>query len=320
MRAGRPLGDLAVTPRSSGDAPALEGRILVTGGSGFLGSCLVGRLVGEGHDVVCATRSTDREELHPGATWETCDLSEKADVDSLFALARPEIVFHLAGLASGIREPSNVEPTLAGNLTASVNVLMAALSSGTRRVVLTGSYEEPEIGTPPRSPYAASKAAATSYARMFSLLYGLSTVVLRPAMVYGPGQRDATKLIPYVTRCFLTGEAPELSSGRRPVDWVYVEDVADAFFAAAVTPGISGEVIDVGSGELRTIREIVDALAAKTGASTPPRFGDLPDRPAELAGAADTTRALALLGWKAQTSLDEGLSRTVDAFRSFIGA
>ena len=139
-------------------------------------------------------------------------------------------------------------------------------------------------------------------------------------MVYGPGQLDVTKLIPYVTRCFLTGEVPELSSGRRPIDWVYVEDVADAFLAAAVTTGVSGEVIDVGSGELHTIREIVDALAAKTGVSTPPRFGELPDRPAELAGAADTTKALALLGWKAQTSLDEGLSLTVDAFRSLIGA
>ena len=309
-----------MTPRSTGEAPALEGRILVTGGSGFLGSSLVGRLVREGHDVVCPTRSTDRDDLDPGAAWETCDLADKGEVDALFAAAKPELVFHIAGLASGIREPSNVEPTLAGNLIASVNVLLASLAAGARRVVLTGSYEEPEIGTAPRSPYAASKAAATAYARMFSLLYDLSTVVLRPAMVYGPGQRDAAKLIPYVTRCFLTGEAPELSSGVRTVDWVYIDDVTEAYLAAAVTPGLGGEVIDIGSGELHSIRDVVEILAAKTAASTPARFGELPDRPAELAGAADTTRALELLGWRARTSLDEGLSRTVEAFRPLAGA
>lgn len=308
-----------MTARPS-DAPKLGGTILVTGASGFLGGSLLGRLIRDGHRVVCPTRSTDHNALDPGARWETCDLADKSAVDSLFAHVQPDLVFHVAGLASGIREPSNVEPTLSANLVATVNILLASLATGVQRVVLTGSYEEPETGMAPRSPYAASKAGATAYARMFSHLYGLSTVVLRPAMVYGPGQLDEAKLIPYVTRSFLSGEAPQLSSGVRTIDWVFIDDVTDAYLAAAEAPGISGEVIDVGSGRLHSIREVVEILADKTGASTPARFGDLPDRPAELVAAADTTRAIELLGWKARTSLDDGLSRTVEAVRSLIEA
>jgi nucleoside-diphosphate-sugar epimerase len=225
-------------------------------------------------------------------------------------------VFHLASHVSGLREPETVAVTFAGNLTAAVNVLLAALQIGSKRVVLAGSYEEPEAGIAPRSPYAAAKAGATAYSRMFSSLYGLSTVVLRPAMIYGPGQPDTSKLIPYVARCFLEGETPVLGSGRRPIDWVYVDDVVSAFEMAATTPGVDGEVIDIGSGELHTIAEVVSMLRAVTGAAGDAEFGGLADRPSEQIQAADTARAEQLLGWRATTSLEEGLKRTVESIRS----
>ncbi len=291
---------------------------LVTGASGFLGSRLVARLVERGTTVTCTTRaagppSKDR------VVWRECDLTEPASVAELFTATRPAVVFHLASHVSGLREPENVHLTLAGNLTAAVNVLLAALEVGSRRVVLAGSYEEPEPGTAPRSPYAAAKAGATAYARMFSSLYGLSTVVLRPAMIYGPGQRDTSKLIPYVARCFLAGETPVLGSGRRPIDWVYVDDVVAAFELASTAAGVDGEVIDIGSGELHTITEVVSILQAATGAVDGPKFGGLPDRPSEQILAADTARAERLLGWRAATSLEDGLSRTVESIRSTIG-
>jgi UDP-glucose 4-epimerase len=310
-----------VTSRAlTNGALPLEGTILVTGGSGFLGSHLVTRLVGSGCDVVCTTRRLDQVGLDQTATWRACDLADSNAVDALFSSIEPEIVFHVAGLASGVREADNIRPTLNGNLIASINVLMASLAANARRVVLAGSYEEPEGGAVPRSPYAASKAAATAYSQMFALLYELSIVVLRPSMIYGPGQPDTTKLIPYVTRCFLSGAGPVLASGRRPVDWVYVDDVTEAFLAAASAPNVGGEVIDVGSGELHTIREIVELLAIKTQTTTVAEFGGLSDRPAEYVGAADTSRARELLGWEATTSLDEGLSRTVAAVRALMEA
>jgi len=288
---------------------------LVTGATGFLGSRLVDRLVSGGVTVTCTTRSTEapvRDDVH----WRRCDLTQPAAVTELFAETRPSVVYHLASHVSGLREPENVPMTLAGNLTAAVNVLLAALQIGARRVVLAGSYEEPEPGAAPRSPYAAAKAGATAYARMFWSLYGLSTVVLRPAMIYGPGQPDTSKLIPYVARAFLAGEVPVLGSGRRPIDWVYVDDVVSAFEMAATTPGVDGEVIDIGSGELHTIADVVSVLRAVTGAPVDAEFGGLADRPSEQILAADIERAEQLLGWHATTSLEEGLRRTVESIRS----
>jgi UDP-glucose 4-epimerase len=249
-------------------------------------------------------------------TWRECDLAEEQSVRELLVGVRPEVVLHLAGHVSGRREPDNVRPTLIGNLVATVHVLLAALAVGSRRVVLAGSYEEPEADAAPRSPYAASKIGATAYARLFSSLYGLSTVVLRPTMIYGPGQRDTSKLIPYVTRCFLAGEAPVLGSGQRPIDWVYVDDVADAFVLAATAPKIDARVIDIGSGELHTIVEIVEMLAAETRATVAPHYGGLADRPAECVIAADPEPARRLLGWRAVTPLADGLARTVADVRA----
>jgi nucleoside-diphosphate-sugar epimerase len=298
----------------------LRGTVLVTGASGFLGSRLVDRLRTEGATtIVCTTRALETTD-DECVTWRPCDLTEPASVRELFVETRPTVVFHLASHVSGARDPENVNPTLGGNLVAAVNVLLASLVVESRRVVLAGSYEEPKAGEPPRSPYAAAKAAATGYARMFASLYGLSTVVLRPAMIYGPGQRDVVKLIPYVTRCFLNGEVPALSSGHRPIDWVYVDDVVEAFVTAAVAPGLGGDVIDIGSGRLHTVAEIVRMLAVATDTTIEPRFGGMPDRAAEHVAAADTETARRVLGWTSITSLEEGLARTVDDVRATLAA
>ena len=92
---------------------------------------------------------------------------------------------------------------------------------------------------------------------MFQSLYGVSVVVPRVFIVYGPGQDDPKKLIPYVVSSLLRGESPKLSSGTRPVDWVYVDDVAEGLIAAALARDVT-ERVDLGSGTLVTVREIVE--------------------------------------------------------------
>jgi nucleoside-diphosphate-sugar epimerase len=225
-------------------------------------------------------------------------------------------VFHLAGAVTGVRDLAAVVPTFEGNLTSTVNVLTAVAETGGARVVMAGSLEEPDDpAEAPSSPYAASKLAALQYARMFQSLYGVSIVVPRVYITYGPGQDDPKKIIPYVVSSLLRGESPKLSSGTRPVDWVYVDDVAEGLVAAAMAATVT-ERVDLGSGELVTIRAIIEKIAALIP-STPgtPLFGALPDRPMEQVRVADVATTTRHIGWAPRTPLDEGLRRTLDWLR-----
>jgi nucleoside-diphosphate-sugar epimerase len=123
------------------------------------------------------------------------------------------------------------------------------------------------------------------------------------------------KLVPYVTTSLLRGEAPELSTGARRADWVYIDDVADAFLLAAVAPGLEGRTLDVGTGKLASVREIVERLIRLCGVSVAPIFGAVPERSHEQEQFADVEVSEACMAWRARTGLDDGLTRTVEFYR-----
>ena len=303
-----------MTIDSAADGGAVvEGPVLVTGAAGFIGSALCRALVRSGHEVHGASRvPRDGAEV----CWWQVDLSDPDAVTRILRKVRPSVVFHLASHVSGDRALATVVPTVRDNLLATVNVLTAACEAA-GRVVLAGSMEEVDPAEPtaaPSSPYAAAKTAAGTYARLFHTLYGLPVVSLRVFMVYGPGQRDTTKLIPYVTTALLRGEQPLLTSGTREIDWVFVDDVVAAFIAAAQAPGAEGKSVDVGSGRLITIRSLVDRLTQLVGAQVEPLFGALDDRPLEIRRVADVGRTETLIGWRPSTPLDVGLRRTIRWF------
>jgi UDP-glucose 4-epimerase len=307
-----------VTRPAKGRWDGLAGqRVLLTGASGFIGARLCERATQLGA-VVHGVSRRPSPNASPAFRWEHLDLTDEAAVRALVRRVRPEVVLHLASEVSGDRSPEVVLPMLRANLVASVNVMLAGREAGCRRVVLAGSMEEPDFGDADavaQSPYAAAKWAALIYARMFHALYELSVIHLRIFMVYGPGQRDLRKLVPYVTSSLLRGQAPELMSGEREIDWIYVDDVVDAFLAAAITPGAESASLDIGSGKLVPVREVVARLARLVGGSTEPTFGALPDRKLERVRVADPAIAAAAIGWRPRTSLDHGLARTVEFYR-----
>lgn len=290
-------------------------RVLVTGTTGFIGSHLATRLAGYGAEVHAVSRGRPDGAVAGAYQWHRADLRELDETSDVVRTARPDVIFHLASEVTGAREVKLVVPTMRSNLMSAVNLLTAAADEPSTRVVLAGSIEEPRRGDPtPSSPYAVAKWAATSYARLFYNLWGVRVTVLRVAMVYGPGQRDTTKLVPYTALSLLRGHRPRVSSGTRLIDWVYVDDVVDAFIAAVTPPAadlVVGQSIDVGSGQAVSIRDVTELLARVAGTPLRPRYGAIPDRPLDFARIADLGMATELLSWQPSVGLEEGLRRTV---------
>lgn len=286
---------------------------LVTGAAGFIGTALCRELNHRGAQLHAVGRSSKT-----GAQVRTCDVTDFSQVRSLIRDVRPDVVFHLASTVTGSRTIDFVLPTLNNTLLGTVNVLLAAAETASR-VVCLGSLQEPDDqirGTPP-SPYAAAKFAAGAYARLFASLYSVKVDIARPFMVYGPGQLDFTKVVPYIISRLLRGESAELSSGRQPFDWIYVDDVVAALLAAAARGAGDGATVDIGSGSLTSVREIAERLAREIGAVDLLKFGTLEDRRLEPTRMANLPETESKIGWKPRVALDIGLSRTVDWYRDY---
>lgn len=306
-------------------------RALVTGGAGFIGSHVVDDLRAAGHEVaVLDDLSTGRpRNVPPGVELSVVDIRDAAAVDAAFARLRPELVSHHAAQTSvsvSVRDPAADATT---NVVGTVNVLEAARRHGTTRVILasTGGAiygEVPEgerggVGRPPApwSGYACAKLAAEGYLDLYRRAYGLKTVVLRYANVYGPRQDphgEAGVVAIFVDR--LRQGLPLRINARREAgddgcvrDYVFVGDVVRAHRIAA-EGALDGRMLDVGTGEATTTRALALALAEAMGVRatlepSPPREGDV------QRSVLDPTGLLAHVG--PPLSLAEGLRRTVDA-------
>jgi nucleoside-diphosphate-sugar epimerase len=289
---------------------------LVTGAAGFIGSHLTKRLPALGTQVHAVSRRP--QQSRSGETWHVADLTDAGATTRLFRSVRPSVLFHLASEVTGSRGDEVVRATLESTVIGTVNVLAAAKEFAVKTVV-TGSIEEPRPGNgqaPPSSAYAMAKWAASGYADLYHRLWDLPVTVLRPSMVYGPDQPDISKLVPYVTLCLLRGQQPRLTKGTKLADWIYVDDVVDAFVSAGESDEAIGHALDIGTGVTTSARDIVEKLHEIIGVDTPPEFGVVPDRTHDIPQVGDIEPAADKLSWRPATPLDDGLRRTVNWYAS----
>ena len=311
-------------------------RVLVTGGAGFIGSTLVDRLLAEGHEVtVVDDLSRGRLENLESARaagarfgFHHMDVNDPA-IESVVVGARPEVVFHLAAqidVRLSVEDPVHDAQV---NVVGTVRLAEAARRAGVRRIVFTssgGSIYGPVTELPvaesrsvdPLSPYAAGKVAGEIYLEMYSRLYGLEWAGVAPANVYGPRQdpHGEAGVVAIFSQRLLSGAPTRVfGDGGNTRDYVYVDDVVDAFVRAATVPAAAGLRFNVGTGVETSDRELHSLVAEAAGAPDDPEYA--PARLGDVARSAlDAARAGEVLGWSPQVSIAAGVARTVDYFRS----
>jgi UDP-glucose 4-epimerase len=290
-------------------------RAIVTGGAGFIGSHVVDALLARGDDVtVIDNFSTGRRELvNPHAGFWEHDIRERFYEPA-------DVIFHLAAQAdvgTSVEEPVFDADV---NVLGTIHVLEAARDAKARIVftstggAIYGERETPAAEDAPRlpaSPYAASKLAGEEYLAMWNRLHGTSHVVCRLANVYGP--RQLPTLEGGVVAIFLDrlrdGRPTQIyGDGLQTRDFVYVGDVATALLAAAGGDG----VYNVASGDATRILDLHRLCAQVAGVEQEPAFAE--PRPGDVRHSVlDPGRAQRELGWRAETSLEQGIRLTWDA-------
>ncbi|MBL9138094.1 MAG: NAD(P)-dependent oxidoreductase [Verrucomicrobiales bacterium] len=297
-------------------------RALVTGASGFLGAALVERLVHAGVDVLILHR--------PGADlWRlrsvqgrcrpiVADLRQPGSYRDALIQARPDTVFHLAWTGVGSRHRDEWVQ-IEGNLHATLALVMEAADAGCRHFIGAGSQAEygpqnrildEQAPTRPSTLYGAAKLSAYHLSSRIAAHRGMRFAWLRVFSTYGPKDNPGW-MLPTLIQTLLRRERPTLTAGEQRWDYLHVADAVEAFYRVGVTPDAT-DLFNLGSGEARPLRQVIELIRDRIDPSLPLGFGEVPYRPDQVMWLqADTRRLQSVASWQVSRTLEEGLADTV---------
>jgi len=307
--------------------------VAVTGGAGFIGSALVRALLGSGEkrvaviDNLLSGSEANLAEVAGQVDFHNADIRDYKSVAPVVKGARA--VFHLAAIPSVPKSITEPVPSHDVNINGTFEVLRACADGKVGRVVYAGSssaYGDTEVlpktesmAPSPMSPYAAQKLMGEYYASVFSACFGLETVALRYFNVYGPRQDPSSPysgVISIFMKCLLNRTSPTIfGDGEQSRDFTYVDDVAELCVKASRAAGVPGRMFNAGNGNCYTLNMVWETLQKIEGVSIPAKYG--PVRAGDVRDSqADTRAAVEILNHAPQFSLEEGLRRTLDWYRS----
>jgi UDP-glucose 4-epimerase len=308
--------------------------VLVTGGAGFIGSNLVDRLLAEGHSVDAIdnlwsgklANLADARNAGVGFSFHQIDICDPAVVD-LIERRKPEVVFHLAAQIDVRLSVTDPAADARINVMGMLNVLEGARRAGSRKVsfassggTIYGKVDPDDLPVTeahpqkPVSPYGVTKKVGTDYLNSYRELHQLEYTSLALANVYGPRQDphgEAGVVAIFAGRLLSEEQCTIFGDGEQTRDYVYVDDVVDAFVRSAVKG--SGLLCNIGTGTETSVNDLYTAMAKNAGVTTPADHG--PARPGELERSSlDAGRAKLHLGWEAFTDLATGTAAVLDWF------
>ncbi len=317
-------------------------RTLVTGGAGFIGSHLVGRLIAEGRDRVTVLdnfsdfydpaikRANIADHIgHPRFELVEADICEPVSMNELFARSKFDCVVHLAaraGVRPSLEDPLAYEET---NVRGSYCLLEAARLCGAPRFVFGSSssvyganskvpFSENDPLTNPISPYAATKIAGESACRVYSHLYGMRTICLRFFTVYGARQRPDLAIHKFARLMTEGKPIPVYGDGNSRRDYTYIDDIIAGVLSAMEYDGDRFEVFNLGESQTVELNALILLLEEALGATAvierrPPQPGDAP------VTFADISNARRLLAYNPLTPIESGVKKFAEWFRAQSG-
>ena len=301
------------------------GRVLVTGGCGFLGSRLCKRLLQLGtqvHVIVRPGSKCLRLQGDEGLVYHSADLAEPDVFAALLDKIAPKVLFNIAA-SGGYPGKRQRDLLFRDNVLVVHNLLMALEKGCDCRVVHASSSLEngprqeairEDMSNNPVTVYASTKTAATVLLRQAAVYDSYPITILRPFAIYGYGEAS-TRLIPKTIRAALSGEELSLTPPGYVRDYVFVEDVVDAFLMAANADNIFGEIINIGTGMQTSNEEVVSIISSLLRRSVRTNTGGYePHRTDTTHWCANPDKARRLLGWVPQHDIRAGLEKTVKWF------
>jgi len=301
-------------------------KVLVTGGAGFIGSNIADLFIENGYEVVIVDNlSTGKEEfINKKAIFYKKDITDD-DLCGIFEKEKPDYVIHQAAQIDVQKSIDNPVFDAKVNVLGTVNLLECCRKSGVKKIIYASSaavYGNPEYlpideghRINPISYYGISKHTPEHYFEVYRQLYGLKYTILRYANVYGIRQdpKGEGGVISIFIDKMLKGERPVIfGDGNQTRDFVYVKDVAKANLLALERG--DNEVVNISTGKPTSINELVEMMNKIMNTSlkpiyTEPRKGDI------MHSYLDNKKALDVLGWKPEYSLEEGLKETIEYYR-----
>jgi len=308
-------------------------KILLTGGFGFIGAALTRRLVNDGHNVsLFELGSADPGRLGDArgkVAVNHVSLEDSAAVMAAVSKLAPDIIIHLAAYYAIDHRPDEVPAMVGTNVQGLANILEAAAAVKPQTFINTSScfvYEQ--TGRPlaedgpvrPSNLYAMTKRFGEELCDYYSAEHGMGIATFRIFSPYGPGDHDR-RLIPSVIRSCLQDEAPRVSTGKQKWDFVFIDDIVEAYVRALDHAPRGHEIFNIGSGTAVSVHDIVMRIRTLMGPGPEPHWGAIPHRKSEIwSMTADITRARRLLHWEPGTEiLGEGLEKTVRWFTDKYG-